>query len=316
MGAYVPAGRITNDYFLNINGLTAEWIEQRTGIRSRSRAADGENQFSMAVEAVDDALPGLPYNVKDVDLIVGAAYAAYDTVGTVGHVLQRQYDIAHAKVIYATSACSSFINGMEIAECYFKAGKATKAIIVCSEHNSYYANEADPKSGHLWGDAAVAFFVSKERVADTDWEVLDIFTEGLGNLGKGPNGVVLRPKECGISMPDGRDVFIHACRYMIYALNRSLGNLGITIDSLGHIITHQANMRIVAQVAHLLDKPMSDFFNNIEELGNTGSASAALVLTQNRDSVAPGERVALLVFGGGYSCGSLIVQKPCADSDV
>lgn len=310
IGLYVPSARINNDYFLSVNGLTPEWIEQRTGISSRSRAAEDENQFTMAVDAVENALPSLPYDIKDVDLIVGAAYACYDTVGTVGHVIQRQYDISHAKVVYATSACSSFINGMEIIECYFKAGKATKALLICSEHNSYYANEKDAKSGHLWGDAAVAYFVSKDRIAPTDWEVLDIFTEGLGNLGKGPNGVVLRPKEEGISMPDGRDVFIHACRYMIYALNKSLENLGIGIDDLGHIITHQANMRIVAQVAHLLDKPMDHFLNNIRELGNTGSASAPLVLAQQQTEIAPGEKVALIVFGGGYSCGSIIVQKP------
>ncbi len=310
MGLYVPSARIGNDYFLSVNGLTPEWIEQRTGIKSRSKAADNENQFTMAIDAVENALPSLPYDIKDVDLIVGASYAAFDTVGTVGHVIQRQYDISHAKVVYATSACSSFINGMEIIECYFKAGKASKALLICSEHNTYYANESDAKSGHLWGDAAVAYFVSKDKMADTDWKILDIFTEGLGNLGKGPNGVMLRPKEFGISMPDGRDVFIHACRYMIYALRKSLENLDMQIEDLGHIITHQANMRIVAQVAHLLDRPMNNFLNNIQELGNTGSASAPLVLAQYKDEIAPGEKVALIVFGGGYSCGSIIVRKP------
>ena len=310
IGQYVPSERVYNDYFLNVNGLTPDWIEQRTGIKSRSKAGENENQFTMAIDAVEDALPSLPYDIKDVDLIVGAAYAAYDTVGTVGHIIQRQYDISHAKVVYATSACSSFINGMEIIECYFKAGKANKALLICSEHNTYYANETDPKSGHLWGDAAVAYFVSKDRISPTDWKVIDIFTEGLGNLGKGPNGVLLRPKECGIAMPDGRDVFIHACRYMIYALNQSLSNAGLQMTDLGHIITHQANMRIVAQVAHMLEKPMDDFLNNIQEHGNTGSASAPLVLAQQKESIHPGEMVALTVFGGGYSCGTMIVQKP------
>lgn len=310
IGMYVPSERVYNDYFLQVNGLTSEWIEQRTGIKSRSHASEKENQFTMGIDAVEDALPSLPYDIKEVDLIVGAAYAAYDTVGTVGHVAQRQYDISKAKVIYASSACSSFINGMEIIECYFKAGKASKALLICSEHNSYYANESDPKSGHLWGDAAVAYFVSKDRVAPTDWKVIDVFTEGLGNLGKGPNGVLLRPKEEGISMPDGRDVFIHACRYMIYALQQSLANANMDIDQLGHIITHQANMRIVAQVAHLLDKPMDFFLNNIQELGNTGSASAPLVLAQEKENLAPGEIVALTVFGGGYSCGTILIQKP------
>ena len=120
----------------------------------------------------------------------------------------------------------------------------------------------------------------------------------------------LRPKEDGITMPDGRDVFIHACRYMIYALNNALKQVGMELKDVSKLITHQANKRIVAQVAHQLDKPMEDFINNIEELGNTGSASAPLVLAQCQDEIAAGQKVALMVFGGGYSCGALIAEKP------
>ena len=310
MGHYVPSQRVDNDYFLDINGLTADWILQRTGIRTRSKCADGENQNTMAMEAIEDAMRSLPYDIKDVDLIVGAAYAAYDTVAPVGHQAQRQYDIDGAKVLYLTSACSSFINGLEVVETYFAAGKATKALLICSEHNTYYSNESDPKAGHLWGDGAVAYFISKERVAPTDWKVSTVFTEGLGNVGKGPDGVRLRPKEDGITMPDGRDVFIHACRYMIYALNKALDNAGLKIEDISKLITHQANKRIVAQVAHQLDKNLDDFINNIEELGNTGSASAPLVLSQYKDEIPDGSKVALMVFGGGYSCGAFIAEKP------
>ena len=160
------------------------------------------------------------------------------------------------------------------------------------------------------GDGAVAYFISKERVAPTDWKVSTVFTEGLGNVGKGPDGVRLRPKEDGITMPDGRDVFIHACRYMIYALNKALDNAGLKIEDISKLITHQANKRIVAQVAHQLDKNLDDFINNIEELGNTGSASAPLVLSQYKDEIPDGSKVALMVFGGGYSCGAFIAEKP------
>ncbi|MDE6533701.1 MAG: ketoacyl-ACP synthase III [Muribaculaceae bacterium] len=308
MGHYVPATRITNDYFENVNGLTSDWIVQRTGIHSRSKAAPGENADSMALAAIDDAIKRLPYDVKDVDLIVAACYAVYDTVATPAHVAQRHYQIHGAKAVYASAACSSFINGLEIIEGYFASGKASKALLICTEHNTYYSNESDPKSGHLWGDAAVAYFLSKERVSDSDVEILDIFTEGLGDIGKGPGGVKLRPKEDGITMPDGRDVFIHACKYMIYALNHSLASTGLKIEDLDKLICHQANKRIVAQVAHQLDKPIDDFLNNIETLGNTGSASAALVLSQYADSFKKGDKAALMVFGGGYSCGCFIVR--------
>lgn len=308
MGFYIPEERIGNDYFTPINGLTSDWIVQRTGIQTRSKAGPDENVNTMGLAAIEDALRGLPYDIQDVDLIVAASYAVYDTVATLAHVAQREYDIKGAKALYMSAACSSFINGLEVVQAYFALGKARKALLICSEHNTYYSNPSDPKSGHLWGDAAVAYFLSADRVADSDIEVLDVYTEGLGQVGKGPKGVCLRPKEDGITMPDGRDVFIHACRYMIHALNHSLDALDMTVGDLAAIICHQANKRIVAQVAHQLDLPASRFVNNIEELGNTGSASAPLVLAQSVDRFRKGDRVALTVFGGGYSCGCFIVK--------
>ena len=308
IGCYVPKGRVSNDYFKDVNGLTDDWIVQRTGIKTRSKAEEGENVDSMGIAAVEAAIASLPYDIKDIDLIVAAFYSVYDTVATVAHVVQQRYKVAGAKALYVSAACSSFINGMEVIEGYFASGKASKALIICSEHNTYYSNESDPKSGHLWGDGAVAYFVSKDRQSENDIEILDIYTEGLGNIGKGPGGVKLRPKEDGITMPDGRDVFIHACKYMTYALNKSLSNTGLKIDELKNIICHQANKRIVVQVAHQLDQDFSKFLNNIEELGNTGSASAPLVFVQNRENFEKGDLVALIVFGGGYSCGSMLMR--------
>lgn len=307
-GFYVPVGRLDNEHFLNVNGLTSEWIEQRTGIKSRSIAGEGENVDTMGIEAIEDALPKLPYDIKDVNLIVQASYCAYDTVATTAHLAQRKYEIDGAKALYVSAACSSFINGLEVIEGYFASGKADKALLICSEHNTYYSNETDAKCGHLWGDAAVAYFVSKDRVSESDIEVEEIFTEGLGHLGKGPDGVKLRPHEDGITMPDGRDVFIYACRYMVYALNKVLGDKGLDIKELKKVVCHQANMRIVARVAHQLDLPMDSFLNNISDLGNTGSASAPLVLAQNLDKFNKGDRTALVVFGGGYSCGSVLLK--------
>ncbi len=307
-GYYVPAGRVDNAHFLDVNGLTADWIEQRTGIKTRSKAGADETSDTMAIEAIENALGKLPYDIKDVDLIVAAQYCAYDTVATTAHVAQRHYGIEGAKALYCSAACSSFINGLEVVEGYFASGKASKALIISSEHNTYYSNESDPKCGHLWGDGAVVYFVSKDRQSENDIEVVEIFTEGLGHLGKGPDGVKLRPAEGGITMPDGRDVFLYACRYMVYALDQILKHQGLERSDLKHVICHQANKRIVAQVAHQLELPAERFLNNIEELGNTGAASAPLVLAQNTDRFSAGDLAALIVFGGGYSCGSVIVK--------
>lgn len=307
-GYYIPQARIPNDYFTPINGLTDEWIVKRTGISTRSRAGEGEGHNSMGFAAVDDALKTLPYDIKDIDLIVSASYSPYDTVATLAHELQRRHDISDMKAVYASSACSSFVNGLEIVEGYFAMGKAKKALLVCSEHNSYYANESDPKCGHLWGDAAVAFFLSVEPQAADEPQILAVHTLGLGNVGRGPEGVKLRPKEDGIMMPDGRDVFINACHHMIHALNAVTEPFGLTPSTLDYIICHQANKRIMMQVAHQLELGEEHFLSNIEVLGNTGSASAALVFAQNRGLFTHGQNIGLSVFGGGYSEGAFLIR--------
>lgn len=307
-GFYVPTGRVYNDHFLDVNGLTSEWIVKRTGILSRSKAGEGEGHDSMGLAAIEDARIKLPYDIKDIDLIVSASYSPYDTVATIAHLAQQKYDIPDMKAVYASSACSSFVNGLEIVEGYFAMGKAKKALLVCSEHNTYYSNESDPKCGHLWGDAAVAFFLSVEPQAENEPIIKQIYTRGLGNVSKGPGGVRLRLRDGGIQMPDGKDVFVHACKYMTQALEGVTKPEGMKIQDLSYVICHQANKRIVANVANQLQMDDSRFINNIEELGNTGSASAALVFSQNRDKFNPGETVGLTVFGGGYSCGAFLIK--------
>lgn len=96
-GFYVPEERVDNQHFLELNGLTSEWIEQRTGIHTRSKAKEEENINTMSLEAVKDALPKLPYDITEVDLIVSASYSPYDTVATAAHTVQHEYTIADAK---------------------------------------------------------------------------------------------------------------------------------------------------------------------------------------------------------------------------
>lgn len=307
-GFYIPEGRVYNDHFLNVNGLTSDWILKRTGINSRSIVGEGEGHNSMGLAAIENALEKLPYDIKELDLIVSASYSPYDTVATLAHIAQQKYDIPEMKAVYASAACSSFVNGLEIIEGYFASGKAKKALLVSSEHNTYYSNESDPKCGHLWGDGAVAFFLSSEPIAENEPEIKQIYTRGLGNVSKGPEGVRLRPKEGGIAMPDGKDVFIHACKYMVQALEGVTKPENLTLQDLTYIICHQANKRIVANVANQLNMPENRFLNNIEELGNTGSASAAIVFAQNRDKFKKGDHIGLTVFGGGYSCGAFLVK--------
>ena len=305
---YIPEQRVPNEYFKQLNGLDDEWIFDRTGIRTRSKAAADENTNTMAVKAVAAALKDLPFDIKEVDLIVGASYTPYDTVATMGHVVQREFGIQEAQVLYVSAACSSLVNALEIVEGYFAMGKATRALVVASDHNTFYSDETCEKSGHLWGDGATALFISEEPIGPKPGEILNIFTRGLGHIGKGTEAVYLRPGDGGLQMPDGRDVFMHACNFMRVALEKTLENANLTIEDLDFIIPHQANHRIIANLIKQLNLSPKKVLTNIQELGNTGSASTGICLSQNMAKIPADSLVGITVFGGGYSAGAVLVR--------
>ncbi len=307
-GFYVPATRIPNSYFLKVNGLTDEWIFQRTGIKTRSKASEEETMNYMCIEAVKRAAAHLPYPIQEVDLIIFASYSPSDTVATTAHEVQRAFNIQNAKAFFISSACSSAINAMEIIRSFFKTNIASKALLVSADRNSTYTNESDPQSGHLWGDAAVAMFLSNGPMTGNEPNIISISSQGLGHKGKGPGGVALDPKHSGIRMPDGKDVFIHACTYISENTRQILQEAGYCLSDLSYLISHQANMRIISHVAKELDLPLEKTLNNIEELGNTGSVSSILVFAQNAAQFKPGDLICISVFGGGYSAGACLIK--------
>jgi len=309
-GYYIPGQRVLNDYFATINGLSSDWIYQRTGILSRSKASEKETIDYMCEKAVEKALPVLPYSIEDVDLIIFASYTPSDTIGTTAHHIQREYGIKNAKAFFISSACSSAVNAMEIIKSFFETGSSTKALLVCADRNSSYSDESDCVSGHLWGDAAVAVFFSNKPYVSKEPEVKDIISQGLGHIGQGPQGVSLTPTKDGLHMPFGKDVFINACTYIAKNTKDILERNGYGMNDLSYFIGHQANMRIIKNVAKQLEIPDEKILSNIEELGNTGSASAPLVFTQNYSTFKNKDLVCLSVFGGGYSAGACLIGFP------
>lgn len=305
---YVPKNVVTNDDFMSINGLTNEWILSRTGIQERRKADPEENTNSMGLQAVQNLIPSLPFKVEDIDLIVGASYTPNDTIATLGHEAQRHLKVPHIPVLYLSTACSSLLNAIEVVEGYFAMGKAQKALVIVADHNTAFANLTDTKSGHLWGDGAVAFSMTKERQTNKDLKILDLVTGGAACIGKGPEGVYLSVMDQAIYMPNGRDVFLHACQYMSRVSREMLEKNGLNTDDLAYFIPHQANFRISKKVAEELSLPIEKVISNIQHLGNTGSPGCGIALSQHKDIFEAGDLIAMAVFGGGYSYGAMLVE--------
>lgn len=308
VASYIPETIVPNSYFEKLYGITNEWFVERTGIEERRKAGKNENTNTMAVEAVKNGISLLPYSSTSIDLIVGATYTPHDSVATLAHAVQNYLQVSEIPVVSISSACSSFLNALEIVEGYFAMGKASKAALVVSEHNTAYNNEKDIKSGHLWGDGAAVVFLSKEKISENDWVVKQIITAGVGNSAKALDAVTLRPLEDKLAMPFGRDVFINACTYMPKVSLRLLEENELKMQDIAYIIPHQANLRITKNVAQTLGVDEKKMISNIQYLGNTGCAGAVIGLAENASKFKKGEKIIITVFGGGYSYGAVLIE--------
>lgn len=306
---YLPGTLVGNGYYTKLNGLTDEWIFKRSGIRQRTKAGDDENTNTMAIEAVTPLDGKLPYDITDVDLIVGATYTPYDTVGTLAHAIQGHFNIHRAIALTITSACSSFVNAVEIVEGYFATGKAKKALVIASEHNLAYTDDANEQSGHLWGDGAGGVFISAGRCSADDIEIVDVHTSGLGHIGKGVDGIYLRPSNGGLTMPYGRDIFSNACKFMASEAQDIVEKNNYLLANVDYLVPHQANARIMEQVSKALGLDNSKVISNIEDTGNTGCASTVICLSQNWERFIKDDLILVTVFGGGYSSGAMLLKK-------
>ncbi len=309
ISSYIPDTVITNQHFEDLNGLSNEWIISRTGIEERRKAGATENTNTMAIEAVKAGLDDLPFPMEEIDLIVGATYTPYDTIVTLAHAVQHFLDIKDIPVVSISSACSSLLNAIEVVEGYFAMGKATKAVVIVSEHNTAYNNEQDKVAGHLWGDGASALFISNEKHRDADFKIIDLKTAGAATEGKATEAVVLKPNVKGIIMPHGKDVFINACYYMPKATEDILLKNNYTVKDIAFLIPHQANLRITKNVAATLQLEEDKAISNLECLGNTGCAGCAIALSENFDKFKKGDIIVVTVFGGGYSYGAMLLEK-------
>ena len=303
---YLPEQVVGNDHFTQLNGLSDEWITTRTGISERRKAAPDENTSTMSVAVVNRLMAKT--DLSTVDLIVGATYTPHDTIVTLAHVVQHHLNIADIPTVSVSSACSSLLNAIEIVEGYFALNKASRALVVVTEHNTAYYNEEDTVSGHLWGDGAAALLITKERQSANDMTIMGLLTGGAAHAGKAVEAVVLQPLVNGVIMPYGRDVFQNACIYMPKASLKILERYNLTVADVDYVLPHQANLRISRNVMHTLGLPEEKLISNIQYLGNTGCAGCAIALSERWDSFQKDEHIVVTVFGGGYSYGAMLIE--------
>lgn len=306
----MPAARVDNDRFCKLTGKDPEWFVARTGIHTRSRAGEDETTTSMGCNAVEQLLAKNAQALQGVDLIIGSSYTPDDTLSAMPARVQRQFNIAEARVYFLSTACTSFISALEIARLMLMTGSAQRALIVVSEHNSFYSDDADHFSGHLWGDGAAAILVSTSA-ANAMFSVDYVYSRGVACAGKGPEAISLNPAKGShaLVMKEGRDVFARACEYLSEEVRNGLEKLKLSIADIDWLVPHQANLRILTNVAKGLGLSMEQCAVTVDRLGNTGCASIPISIDHIISKIKTGQLIAAAAFGGGYSSGAAILTR-------
>uniref|UniRef100_A0A0G4H833 beta-ketoacyl-[acyl-carrier-protein] synthase III n=1 Tax=Chromera velia CCMP2878 TaxID=1169474 RepID=A0A0G4H833_9ALVE len=320
IGSCAPPTVITNSDLESIVETDDEWIRTRTGISRRHVLQEGETLQGLAVEASKKALENANFNPENLDLVVLATSSSEDLFGDATGIAAG-IGATNAVAFDLTAACSGFVFSMISAGLFLHSGVYKSCLVIGADALSRWVDWKDRNTCILFGDAAGA--VLFEACGEGEGSVLayDLHSDGnrrpqlcLPMQSKredltGGKGHVTKGEFGDISM-NGREVFKFATREVPASIKLSLEKADLTVDKVDWLLLHQANYRIMEAVADRLGLPASKILSNLDEFGNTSSASIPVALEQavREGKVKKGDVIAMAGFGAGLSWGSAVVR--------
>ena len=321
-GRYAPAKVLSNADLERMVDTSDAWITERTGIRERRIAAEGELTSDLAANAAKDALANAGLTAADLDMIiVGTVTGDSPMPATAVHV-QQKIGAQNIPAFDLSAACAGFLYGLSIGDQFIHTGQMRRVMVVGVELLSRFLNWNDRTTCVLFGDGAGAVVLgpADESVPARRAGVIStkIFTDGslAGSLTLPGGGselpmthALLDESKNKVHMV-GQEVFKTAVKNLTSASKAAVEAAGLTIGDIDWVVAHQANMRILSQVSSRLDIPLERFVINIERYGNTSSASIPMALDEGvRDGrIKPGHTVLMCALGAGISWGSALVR--------
>jgi 3-oxoacyl-[acyl-carrier-protein] synthase-3 len=312
-GGYLPERVMTNKEFEKFVDTTDEWIRERSGIKRRHIAAEGETTSDMALAAARNAIEAAGVGVDDIDLIIVATTTPDKVFPSTACIVQRQLGIKKMAAFDVHAACSGFIYALDIADRFIRTEGAKCALLIGSETYSRILDWSDRTTCVLFGDGAGAVVL---RAADEPGVIsTHIHADGqYEDLLHVPSGISsgydqVRAESAYIQMK-GHEVFRKAVAALGAIARETLDGNGIDKHDVAWLIPHQANLRIIAAAAKKLDLPMERVVVTVDEHANTSSASIPLALdVAVRDGrIRRGELLLFEAFGAGFTWGSALVR--------
>jgi 3-oxoacyl-[acyl-carrier-protein] synthase-3 len=317
-GRYTPARVVTNADLERVVDTSDAWITERTGIKKRRTAADNEVTSDMAAAAGRAALEAAGLNVADLDMIIVGTVTPDSPLPACAVHVQHKLGAEEIPAFDISAACAGFVYGLTIADQFIATGAANCILVIGVELLSRILNWDDRTTCVLFGDGAGAVVLGPAKDDGRGILSTRIFTDGsLSGALHIPGGGSQEPltadgierKRNKVHMT-GSEVFKVAVKNLTSCSALALKAAGLTSKELDWVVAHQANLRIITQVSDRLGFPLDKFILNIEEYGNTSSASIPIALDEAvRDGrIKPGQTVLFCALGAGISWGSAIVR--------
>lgn len=317
-GSYAPEKILTNHDLAKIVETSDEWIVERTGIKQRHMAAEGEVTSDMALKAAVRALEMANTRPEELDMIIVGTISPDMPMPACAAFLAHKLGAKKAFAFDVSAACAGSLYGMSIASQYIQGGTVKRALVVGVELLTRIIDWQDRNTCVLFGDAAGAMVLGPSSDENrgvisthlhTDGSQTDILCIPGGGSKNPQSAEVLAQKLHKVSM-NGREVYKFAVRSLTDAVNEALTHNKVTADAITHVIAHQANIRIIEAVLGRLEIPISKAWLNIERYGNTSSASLPMTLDEaNRAGrLKAGDTIAMMAIGAGMSWGSALVR--------
>jgi 3-oxoacyl-[acyl-carrier-protein] synthase III len=317
-GSYLPERILSNDDLEEMVDTSDEWITERTGIKERRIAGEGQAASDLAYEASKRALKRAGLTPADIDMIVVATVTGDMPFPSTACFLQNKLEAVNAVGFDVNAACSGFLYALYVADGFLRSGMHKRILVVGTEVLSKVTDWEDRTTCVLFGDGAGAVIV--EQTSDEDRGILSMHINSDGRMwdlihvpgggSRNPSSVETIEKKLHYIKMKGNETFKIAVRTLEELAVRTLEENNLDSSALSLLIPHQANLRIIQATAERLKIPSEKVMMNLERYGNTSAASIPIALDEAvlSGKVKDGDYILLEAFGGGLTWASALIK--------
>lgn len=311
-GSALPVRSVGNTELARTVDTSDEWIVERTGIRTRYIAGEGETTASLATDAAKAALEAARLSAQDIDLIVLATATPDQTFPATATIVQAALGIDDCVAFDVAAVCSGFLYAITVADSMIRSGAARNAIVIGSETFSRILDWEDRTTCVLFGDGAGAVVLGAEESAEGKRGILasKLHADGRHNQLLYVDGGPSTTQTVGKLRMKGQEVFRHAVTNLASVLTEVMEAAGLATSEIDWLVPHQANARILDATARKLKLSPERVVMTVDRHANTSAASVplALDLAMRDGRIQPGQLLVLEAMGGGFTWGACVLR--------